>query len=208
MNLKRTANKKQNAVISLNLRNVVYKANSEDLNSRIGRLLSVYKGYFFRYPPGEVRAIYLHTEIDSTLKEDLERGELQGRKVQCKKGCNFCCHRMVSITSDEAALLTTLLEQRDGGTISANTIAELESRANTFEASLEGSIFQWRSSYEMSKCYFLKNGECTIYDNRPDNCRLMNVSSDLYYVRKSNPIRYLMLHKSFLWSQKLYILLS
>eukprot|EP01124_Arcella_intermedia_P035157 TRINITY_DN8886_c0_g1_i1.p1 TRINITY_DN8886_c0_g1~~TRINITY_DN8886_c0_g1_i1.p1 ORF type:complete len:420 (+),score=117.05 TRINITY_DN8886_c0_g1_i1:30-1289(+) len=164
--------------ISRNLRSLLLNNSSKEFSSSVGEKIMLWKSSLSALPPGELRAVYLQNEIDNSLQMVLENEKGKGKEITCKKGCAFCCHRMVDITSDEAFLLTNKLEEMEGGTISNKTIAELTMKANQFPSTIKGDKFQWKADYEVSKCIFLKNSECSVYQQRPVTCRLMNVVSD------------------------------
>jgi len=123
----------------------------------------------------------LHEELDKMIQQDIHNKD--AKPISCKKGCSFCCHRMIHVTTDEAALLTSRLEEMHNGTIPLETITELESRASSFHPRASEQF--WELPYEHSRCTFLgSNKECKVYENRPASCRLMNVTSDPKYCSK------------------------
>jgi len=126
-----------------------------------------------RIHAGNYRATVLHREIDTRLNQNVP--EIT-KPITCKKGCAFCCHRMVFVNADEADLLTTKLEQLEGGKISNKTIAKLENITKAYSDSDTKKF--WKLPYHQSRCIFLDtDNTCKVYESRPASCRLKLVTS-------------------------------
>ncbi len=69
------------------------------------------------------------------------------RFTPCKKGCNYCCHYLVSVTDIEVAYI------------------ESKSKIRRLKTLLP------RNDFHGYPCPFLKNGTCGIYQARPFVCR-------------------------------------
>lgn len=84
------------------------------------------------------------------IQEEISRKgiESNGIKVECKKGCNHCCHYRALITEQEALLI----EEYSG-----------VKKKNPKRAR---DLF-----VKPDPCPFLKNGGCSIYPVRPLACR-------------------------------------
>ena len=92
--------------------------------------------------------------------------EPMARVAACRRGCAHCCHLQVAITSAEAKLIgdaTGLAPSRP---------------ANAFhlkDAATESDLAQhWRQAEQRvagAACPFLKDDECTLYEQRPFACR-------------------------------------
>ncbi|MCK7556461.1 YkgJ family cysteine cluster protein [Chitinophaga sedimenti] len=85
--------------------------------------------------------------------------------VTCKKGCSFCCHMDIDITSTEAQLIKEYM-----------AVNAIGIDAGYLEAQLSLSKVDRPLSQTHSACVFLKGENCLIYPVRPIACRkhLMN----------------------------------
>jgi len=130
-------------------------------------------------PAGELRAIFMHKQMDNlAVIEEKEASKLTPvpPPIQCKKGCSFCCSRIVPVTTDEAELLVTRLEAQDGGTILPRRIQYLEDQA---EYPLNQEFQYLALPPAIKACIFLTpQGECSVYTSRPAACRIHQVTSE------------------------------
>lgn len=76
-----------------------------------------------------------------------------GENVACRRGCNHCCHIAVAVFEDEAKMIGAHL----------NVEPEKPPRYR-----MDFNDVPFGPSFP---CTFLKNGECSIYEHRPLNCR-------------------------------------
>lgn len=89
-------------------------------------------------------------------------------EIKCRKGCSFCCHINVDIHDTEANLIFEELgAQGKYGKIDWNTLEKQK-----------GLDINERIKSSDSKCIFLENGDCSIYEFRPVSCRKFFVVSD------------------------------
>lgn len=77
----------------------------------------------------------------------------------CRKGCSHCCHVPVMVPRSEARLIA----KRTGAKLAANPPA----------APLTTDLEERIMSYTGTACVFLKNGTCSIYEQRPLTCRTL-----------------------------------
>lgn len=85
----------------------------------------------------------------------------------CKIGCDACCHFVVTITLAEA--LVALKNPNGLKTVEGNR-RRLVDTANMFMLrDPETRTGPWAKRKE--PCLFLSDGKCSIYDDRPFNCR-------------------------------------
>ena len=94
----------------------------------------------------------------------------------CKSGCNSCCHLYTEITSDEAALMSKLVEEDSSLCDSAQIVKQLPVTREQYSM----------LSKEERRCAFLINGKCSIYENRPTICRSYLVTSDPKHCEEVN----------------------
>lgn len=85
---------------------------------------------------------------DERSRKTIESMENKGIKIECRKGCNHCCHYRVLITEQEAALISEY------------------SGAKQKKPKRARDIFS-----TPDPCPFLKKGACSIYPVRPLSCR-------------------------------------
>jgi uncharacterized protein len=80
--------------------------------------------------------------------------EYNGNNVACKRGCSHCCHIAVATTPAEAEVI--------GKRIGREPRKDVVLRDN-----IDGFDFGYHHP-----CTFLKDGQCSIYVNRPLACRI------------------------------------
>lgn len=83
-------------------------------------------------------------------------------KASCKRGCSSCCHLNVDITDCEAQVIKKFPHNKKN--------LKLHSKL--------GQATRHKLSREESACPFLKDNECSIYEDRPLACRAYHVVSD------------------------------
>ncbi|WP_234461062.1 YkgJ family cysteine cluster protein [Burkholderia pseudomallei] len=77
-----------------------------------------------------------------------------GKNVACKRGCSHCCHVAVAVTVPEAEAIGKRI-----GRIPRKVPLRMDAKIGV------------ESGYH-NPCTFLRNGECSIYANRPLACRI------------------------------------
>lgn len=135
----------------------------EHFTTLVENELEYWISYLGRLPAGAERAKIVHSLIDSYLKEP--GALLDG--IKCLKGCSFCCHFYVGVTTDEADLL------RQVAILSEVGRDRLSMQLNWGIGDYGGQ------SKENSACVLLSpDGLCTVYEHRPAACRKHFVTSD------------------------------
>lgn len=81
--------------------------------------------------------------------------------TSCKKGCSACCYTEVAINIEEAKLL---LDEYDIDWEHIRRQLMVDDH--------------YKLNYKDRKCVFLKNNECSVYENRPLSCRKYFVMND------------------------------
>jgi len=85
----------------------------------------------------------------------------------CRKGCSACCHNPAVISEMDAML------------IAESTGASVAKPARVFEVTAGAEARQaFFSRYAGVPCAFLRDGACTIYENRPVVCRVQHSIED------------------------------
>jgi hypothetical protein len=101
-------------------------------------------------------------------------------KIECAKGCAFCCHVSVSALAPEVFLIAN--------TIRVQHAAELESRCARITAAerLTHGLSAFERARRRLPCALLEDNVCTAYSARPGPCRGMTSASKLACERAFN----------------------
>lgn len=123
----------------------------------------VYKNFKDESPEKVMYRIFNH------LYKGCDSLDIENQAIECKKGCNACCHLRVSVSVPEAAALAIYLRKK----LSVSQLAEVQYKLDQWYncPELLKSI-TWIN--EQKKCVFLFQGACSIYKFRPMTCRGMN----------------------------------
>ena len=100
--------------------------------------------------------------IDKLQQEALS--DLQDKEISCKKGCGYCCHIHVDVTSHEAEVI---LERCKEEGISIDWLRLKKQSIRNLDT--------WKNlSMKYRRCVFLSDdNQCKIYSFRPATCRNM-----------------------------------
>ncbi len=90
--------------------------------------------------------------------------------IKCKKGCSFCCHQRVDIHAMEARHIVKYCKVKG---------ISIDKKYLQVQAKFKALKQAYSNTH--SACVFLKNGECSIYEARPIQCRKYFSSSDPIY---------------------------
>lgn len=126
------------------------------------------------HPTPKDMQLFLRDMLDDFIKTDILNRK--GEQVSCRKGCSFCCNINVDLTEGEFdVIVDTINEQKlqiDWPLVSHQLSMNIKERGLT----------------KKSACVFLKNNECSIYNTRPNICRMYHVISEPALCdTKSNP---------------------
>jgi len=160
--------------ISENLSNIydsVDDSGKMAIHEKLQHYIGVYKDLKLKNPFDLISVAHtVQGEVQKDIDKKLKMVKKEGKyTLSCRQGCSFCCYLFITITDDEALLLTTYAESK-GIEIdydhlekqSSDTMEEFDSRP-----------------IGVRKCTFLdENGSCKVYDVRPTSCRTLNVVSD------------------------------
>ena len=129
--------------------------------------------------PGPDRARLLHQRLDEVIREFEEIRPEAARAVRCQRGCAHCCRIWVGITLDEALLLAERV--REGR-------AEISMMRLDLQRHWSDPQDFARHSWESARCVFLSDdGSCSVYEDRPNPCRALQVASDPEFCRTAEP---------------------
>ena len=115
----------------------------------------------------------MYTAIDNMINSVYALAQQQNQKIDCKLGCEFCCHQPVFALDYEMDFLKNYLNEYFDG----ETIAEISEKAKKKENKLKGLKDEdlLNSKYP---CPLLGEGACMAYEARPMACRIY-LSSDV-----------------------------
>lgn len=86
------------------------------------------------------------------------------KEIQCKEGCTACCFIEIDVSRDEAATILNFCREKG---------------IQVDKEYLEKQSFAGRKTYSaVSRCVFLKDNLCSIYEVRPVACRKHWVMTD------------------------------
>lgn len=113
-------------------------------------------------------AYSIHEHVDKGIANMMQH-DPNAKNITCKRGCSHCCRIHVSIDQHEAELLATLV--RDGVEINRGQLNRQRERDSPSE---------WqRLSPADRRCVFLSaEGECRVYEHRPNACRKYHVVTE------------------------------
>lgn len=101
-----------------------------------------------------------HEFFESSIKRNAS-----GIRIECAKGCAFCCHVAVSALAPEVFLIANTMRAQHG--------ADLESRRGRIRAASQTT--RGLSDFERARrnlpCALLENNACSVYSARPSPCR-------------------------------------
>lgn len=109
----------------------------------------------------------MYLAIDEFIDSLSVFAKKQGQKIDCKKGCDWCCCQSVFVLSYEMDYLNTFIKEsldtqtQNGILVRANNMKKIRSRLKSSDI-LNSNL----------PCPLLKNGVCLAYDARPMACRI------------------------------------
>ena len=113
-----------------------------------------------------------YESIDGLLDSFCRRCEREKLKVDCRKGCSWCCHQAVLASPHEILSICNYLDK----SVEKNTLERIRERAaGKHSATREMSAMKFL--HYLHPCPFLEKGSCLIYPVRPMACRCYISSS-------------------------------
>ena len=124
----------------------------------------------------------MYSAIDGFIESLTEFAEKQHHRIDCKKGCEWCCHQPVFALDYELKYLKDFISRN----FSEETQIEIKRRAGNKKDKLSPlkEIDLLNAKYP---CPLLENGACIAYQARPMACRIYlsgNVNSCLNFYHK------------------------
>ena len=115
----------------------------------------------------------MYASIDSLIETLTEFAEKQHHRIDCKKGCEWCCHQPVFALDYELKYLNDFISRNFSEEIQ-NEIKKRAGNKNN-KLSMLKEIDLLNAKYP---CPLLENGACIAYQARPMACRIY-LSSDV-----------------------------
>jgi Fe-S-cluster containining protein len=151
----------------------------------------------------EQRTELVHTMINE-FNADVFAHPLVVQFSPCKKGCDGCCHTQVSVTEDEAIILSKRIVE--GIQIDEDLLKKQM-------ATKDNSTEFFKLNYADRRCIFLdQDGACRVYADRPSVCRtnaVLGSASQCDTSVKLQPVRLvktpqsdMIIYAQFLYSNK------
>lgn len=131
---------------------VTAKANLEAINARLSPRVSDFKRRaqaIVDSPKSKIAKIHALWDMMD------EMNAMNAGHVACRRGCNHCCHTEVLMSPEEAEAMGKRIGR------SPRHPRLRDDRDENFDCSYA------------NPCTFLKEGECSIYENRPVACRAL-----------------------------------
>lgn len=113
-----------------------------------------------------------YESIDGLIDSFRNRCEREGMKVDCRKGCNYCCSQAVLASTHEILVIDRFLKDR----LDEPALEGIRLRcAEKHTATRDMTAMQFL--HYLHPCPFLSEGGCLIYPARPMACRCYLSSS-------------------------------
>ena len=119
---------------------------------------------------------------DLVVQYACQRLAKEGKQVSCAKGCSHCCHYLIGVTAAEAfCLFREILAMPDARQVAiisesinaAQMIAAKglpDMKAAESDDGLRSELSRWYGELDIS-CPALRDGVCSMYQQRPLACR-------------------------------------
>ena len=109
----------------------------------------------------------MYAAVDNMIDSVYALAKQQAQKVDCKVGCEFCCHQPVFALDYELDFLRDYLNEY----FDEETIAEISDKAGKKENKL-GKLKDNELLNAKYPCPLLGEGACMAYEARPMACRI------------------------------------
>jgi Fe-S-cluster containining protein len=101
-----------------------------------------------------------HEFFETSLKNNTSP-----EKIECAKGCAFCCHVTVAATAPEVLLVANYIREHH-----KEDLAAVLERVRAADQQTRG-LSSYQRAVKQIPCALLKEGACTVYGVRPGPCR-------------------------------------
>ena len=121
----------------------------------------------------------MHAAIDNLIEGLSEFAEKQNQRIDCKKGCEWCCHQPVFALDYELEYLNNFISQNFTKEIQKEIRKRATNKNNKLCMLKEADLLNAKFP-----CPLLEKGACMAYSARPMACRIYlsgNVNSCLNF---------------------------
>ena len=114
----------------------------------------------------------LYDAVDGLIDSFIHRCRLEGKTIECRKGCYLCCSQAVLVLPYEVLYIASFIKNH----LSKDEQDEIYGRVIKKDNITSHMKVQEFLSYK-DTCPMLKNGVCMVYEARPMACRTYLSSS-------------------------------
>jgi Fe-S-cluster containining protein len=121
----------------------------------------------------------MYSSIDALIDSLTEFTKTQNQQIDCKKGCEWCCHQPVFALDYELEYLNEFIQNNFDEKVKKQIADRAELKKQKLSLLTEAELFNAKSP-----CALLQNGACIAYQARPMACRIYlsnNVNSCLKF---------------------------
>lgn len=115
----------------------------------------------------------MYMAIDNLIDTLTNYAKQQGQSIDCKKGCDWCCHQPIFALSYEMEYLNAFVKNNFDGKSQEEIRLRAERKNNKLKSLSETELLNSKIV-----CPLLENGSCITYKARPMACRIY-ISSDV-----------------------------
>jgi Fe-S-cluster containining protein len=109
----------------------------------------------------------MYSAIDKLIDSVNELAKQQHQPIECKKGCDYCCHQPVFALDYEMQYLNTFIKKN----FTKQKQAEVKIRAHNNQQKLL-DLSETEILNTKQPCPLLENDFCSVYEARPMACRI------------------------------------
>ena len=123
----------------------------------------------------------MYNAIDDLINSLLSYAKRQGVNIDCKKGCEWCCHQAIFAISHEVHFLTDYMADYFSGDQIKTVLQKAKDKNDQVKKLGTEDILNVKSP-----CPLLNDGKCSVYEARPMACRIylsQNLSSCIEFYK-------------------------
>lgn len=115
----------------------------------------------------------MYNAIDGLIDSLTEYSKTQNQRIDCKKGCEWCCHQPVYALDYEMEYLNEFIKNNFDEEVKSQIVNRAKQKQQKLGMLTEPDLLNTKSP-----CALLQNGACIAYEARPMACRIY-LSSDV-----------------------------
>ncbi len=115
----------------------------------------------------------MYNAIDELIDSLTEFSKTQNQRIDCKKGCEWCCHQPVYALDYEMEYLNEFIQNNFDEEVKSQIVNRAKQKQQKLGMLTEPDLLNTKSP-----CALLQNGACIAYEARPMACRIY-LSSDV-----------------------------